>query len=101
MGQGVGDGMHLDPGDSRWTHAIIFTVGDAMAFFCIPQLHLRIPLIPGQCLSFPASLLSHYACVVEGSGDRILFNFFTDSTSIAKATRVYNLDHSVPINFNA
>ena len=101
MGQGAGDGMHVDPGDSRWTHAIIFTVGNAIAYFCIPQLHLRIPLLPGQCLTFPACLLSHYAYVIEGSAERILFNFFTDNTSMAKATRAYNLDHSVQVNSEA
>ena len=95
VGEGAGDGMHVDPGDSRWTHAIIFSVGEAVVHFCIPQLGLRIPLLAGQCLTFPACLLSHYAYVLEGTGDRVLFNFFTDNHSMAKATRQYGLNHSV------
>ena len=94
-GQGAADGIHIDPGDSRWTHAVIFSVGTAIVFFCIPQLHIRIPLLPGQCLTFPASLLAHFAHVIEGTGDRVLFNFFTDNTSMAKARRMYNLNHNV------
>ena len=92
IGQGAADGVHIDPGDSRWTHAIIFSAGTAIVYFCIPQLHLRIPLLPGQCLTFPARLLSHYAYVIEGTGERILFNFFTDDHSVAKAVKEFALD---------
>lgn len=93
FGQGFAGGMHLDPGDSIYTHAVIFSAGTGVIFFCIPQLNLRIPLFPGQMLSFPARLLSHYAYLIESTGERVLFNFFTDDTSIAKATREYHLDH--------
>lgn len=90
--------MHIDPGDSIYTHAVIFSAGRGLIYLCFPQLGIRIPLGPGQMLSFPARILSHYAYHIESTGERILFNFFTDDTSVAKATKKYKLDHFVNVN---
>ena len=95
FGFGTGSEMHVDPGDSHYAHAIIFSAGTGVVWVCFPQLGLHIPVHPGQMITFPAALLSHYAWYIEGTGERLLFNFFTDDTSAAKATRKYDLDHSV------
>ena len=87
--------MHIDPGDSAFTHANILSVGSGIVWICFPQLGLRIPVYPGQVVTFPACLLSHYVIYIEGTGKRILFNFFTDDTSVAKARRKYGLDHTI------
>ncbi|KAK7682262.1 hypothetical protein QCA50_014465 [Cerrena zonata] len=84
---GYSDGMHIDLGDSKETVAVILAAGEAVVHFCIPQLDLKIPLYPGQCLTVSARLLSHYAYLFEGTGERLLFNFFTDEGSVAKAKR--------------
>lgn len=91
MGIGCADGMHIDYGDSVHTMAIIFSAGDAMVFFCVPQLNIRVPLYPGQFLTISARTLMHYAYMFEGGGDRILFNFFTDDCTVAKAMRHFGL----------
>lgn len=84
MGEGVANKMHLDGGDSPRTLAVILSTGTAVAYFCIPQLNVKIPLRAGQCLAVSARMLSHYAHHVEGTGKHNVFTFFTDSGSVAK-----------------
>ena len=85
MGFGVGDVMHLDGGDSESTLAIIFSCGTGVVYFCIPQLEMKIPLHPHQGLAVSTRLLSHYAYVIEGTGSRSVFTFFTDSGTVSHA----------------
>lgn len=77
--------MHLDGGDSPRSLAIIFSGDKAIIYFCIPQLHIKVPLHPGQCLAVAARILSHYAYQIQGSGSRTVYTFFTDAASVKKA----------------
>ncbi|KAK7684284.1 hypothetical protein QCA50_012608 [Cerrena zonata] len=85
VGVGHANKMHLDAGDSPQTLAIVLSGGTAVVFFCIPQLNVKIPLYPSQCLAVAARLLSHYVYHIEGTGRRHVYTFFTDCGSVAEA----------------
>lgn len=83
--------MHLDWGDSPFTLAIITSVGERAAYFCIPQLGIKIPLYPGQFLAVASRLLSHYMNYIEdadtslGVQRRVVLVAFCDHLIISHA----------------
>lgn len=88
IGLGAATAMHIDGGDSPYALTIIISGGTAVVYFCIPQLHIKIPLYPHQALVVAARLLSHYAYRIEGTGERVLYTFFTDASTLSKIPRL-------------
>jgi hypothetical protein len=81
--EGSSEVLHVDWNDNLNGYAIIFGVGDYTGGeFCIPQLGYRIPLRPGAVLAVRTRLLAH--CTHTGSGRRLIFTCFTDSTLLAQ-----------------
>lgn len=89
--EGGSEDMHLDWGDSPFSLAIITSVGDRAAYFCIPQLGIKIPLYPGQFLAVASRLLSHYMCYVQDADSnakskrRVVIVAFCDALILAHA----------------
>ncbi|KAJ7199378.1 hypothetical protein GGX14DRAFT_373164, partial [Mycena pura] len=77
--EGSSEVLHVDWNDNLHTYAIVFCIGDYVGGeFCIPQIGRRIPLRPGAILAVRTRLLAH--CTHVGSGRRLVFTCFTDST---------------------
>ncbi|KAJ7142159.1 hypothetical protein C8R46DRAFT_886706 [Mycena filopes] len=78
--EGSSERIHVDWNDNLHKFALIFTAGDYTGGeFCIPQLGIRIPFLPGSVVAVRTRLLAHCSAPVL-SGRRIVFTCFTDST---------------------
>ena len=70
--------LHLDFHDYKLGWAWVWCVGDFVeGELCLPQLGIKIPLVPGQMIAFMAWSLAH--CSAPISGRRIVFTGFCDS----------------------
>ncbi|KAJ7710308.1 hypothetical protein B0H14DRAFT_2646063 [Mycena olivaceomarginata] len=82
--EGSSEVLHVDWNDNLHMYTIIFAVGDYTGGeFCIPQIGYRIPLRPGAVLAVRTRLLAH--CTHVGSGRRLVFTCFTDSTLLGQS----------------
>ena len=76
--EGGSSTLHLDFHDYKLGWAWIWCVGDFVGGeLCLPQLGIKIPLVPGQMISFMAGSLAH--CSAPISGRKIVFTGFCDS----------------------
>lgn len=91
--EGGSELMHIDWGDSKFTMALITSVGGLPVYLCLPQIKVKIPLYPGQVLAVASRVLSHFAAHIEtvNTDDsvpkqrRVVVVGFCDRDSIARS----------------
>jgi hypothetical protein len=76
--EGGSRNLHLDFHDYKLGWAWVWCVGDFEGGeLCLPQLGVKIPLVPGQLIAFMAGSLAHFTAPFKGK--RIVFTGFSDS----------------------
>ncbi|THU98901.1 hypothetical protein K435DRAFT_659953, partial [Dendrothele bispora CBS 962.96] len=84
--EGSSEILHLDWQDDPNVFAWIAPVGKGWTGgdFCLPQLGLRVPILPGQVVGALTRRLIHASSVVT-SGRRIVLTCFSDRGTLKKA----------------
>lgn len=63
--EGGSELIHLDWGDSKFTMALITSVGGLAIYLCLPQLKVKILIYPSQVLAVATRVLTHFAARIE------------------------------------